>query len=327
MIETHIVVGDTKEGLKNLLPDCRIIVITDATVSELYSELIGGYQQVIIPFGESNKTLQTVEYIYRSLLDLGADRQTFIVGVGGGIVTDITGFVAATFMRGVRFGFVATTLLAQVDASVGGKNGVNLDGYKNIIGTFRQPEFTICDSAMLKTLLDREFRAGVAEIIKSAIIGDVELFEILNNSTFDCLRRDDKLLNEVITRSLRVKTEIVNRDEFDRGERNKLNLGHTFAHAIEKVSDQYNHGEAVAIGVCIAVQIAENKGIISQEDAVQIVCVFKKYGFETTNPIDFSVLVGAIGRDKKRNAQKINLILPTSIGNCIIYPTELSLLI
>ena len=159
--QSEIYIGPTADILSGVLPEGRVIVVSDATIDRLYHPLLAPYDTVLIGAGESIKTLQTVESIYRRFIELGADRSTFVLAVGGGIVTDVAGFAAATYMRGLSFGFVSTTLLGQVDASVGGKNGVNVDGYKNMAGTFKQPRFVICDPEMLRTLSDREFRTGL----------------------------------------------------------------------------------------------------------------------------------------------------------------------
>ena len=159
---SRVYVGAVGDLLPGALPEGRVVVVTDATVEGLFAPLLAPYERLLIGQGEASKTLQTAGELYERLIALGADRSTFILGVGGGIVTDVTGFVASAYMRGVRFGFVATTLLAQVDASVGGKNGVNVGGYKNMAGCFAQPEFVVCDPAMLRSLPDREFRAGLA---------------------------------------------------------------------------------------------------------------------------------------------------------------------
>ncbi len=179
--QSEIYIGPTADILSGVLPEGRVIVVSDATIDRLYHPLLAPYDTVLIGAGESIKTLQTVESIYRRFIELGADRSTFVLAVGGGIVTDVAGFAAATYMRGLSFGFVSTTLLGQVDASVGGKNGVNVDGYKNMAGTFKQPRFVICDPEMLRTLSDREFRAGLAEVVKAAVIADADLFTRIEN--------------------------------------------------------------------------------------------------------------------------------------------------
>ncbi len=304
------------DTLKDKLPKGRVIVITDHNLDHLYGSEFADYERIVIGEGEQNKTLATVESIYQQLIELGADRKTFLLGFGGGIVTDITGFVAATYMRGVEFGFVSTTLLSQVDAGVGGKNGVNLSGYKNMIGTFNQPQFVLCDVDKLATLSDREFLAGLAEVTKSAIISDPALFELLEGVTFEQLRADADLLSRVIIASVQVKAAIVERDERESGERRKLNLGHTFAHAIEKLSDEMIHGEAVAVGTIIASGIALRMGLLSEADYDRIKRLHDSLGFNLTSPIAVSELLGAIVKDKKAEEGSIYMVLPKSIGDC-----------
>ncbi len=302
--------------LSELLPKARVIVITDHNLKRLYPEVLEPFERIVIGEGETIKTLATVEMIYTKLIEMGADRKTFLLGFGGGIVTDITGFVAATYMRGVDFGFVSSTLLSQVDAGVGGKNGVNLGGYKNMVGTFNQPRFVICDVELLDTLSDREVRAGVAEITKSAIIADPDLFDMLEGLSFEELRADKDLLSRSIIASVNVKAAIVERDERESGERRKLNLGHTFAHAIEKLSDKMIHGEAVAIGTMIATNISQRLGLISDIDAERIIGTHRKLGFDLTPPLPVEELLKAISKDKKAEEGAIYMVLPRSIGNC-----------
>lgn len=231
---SKIIIGEVLEELDQYLPEKRIIVITDANIHRHYRDFIDRYEHIIIGMGETNKTFLTVEKIYKELIEMNADRETFILGFGGGIVTDITGFAASTYMRGVSFGFIASTLLAQVDASVGGKNGINVEGYKNMAGTFNQPDFVICDTSILKTLPEREFKAGMAEIIKTGILADEVLFELFEKHTAEEFRDNGQLLKEALSAAIKIKAGIVERDEREYGERRKLNLGHTFAHAIEK---------------------------------------------------------------------------------------------
>ena len=231
--DRSVVVGFLAEELPRLLPKGRVVVISDINMDRHYHSLLAQYDHVLISQGETSKTLHTVDKIYRQFIELGVDRSTFVLGIGGGIVTDVTGFVASTYMRGLEFGFISTTLLGQVDASVGGKNGVNVDGYKNMVGTFNQPRFVICDVGMLSTLSMREFRTGLAEMIKAGVIADQCLFERLEQVSLQNLREDNQLLSELVYRAIRVKADIVERDEREAGDRRKLNLGHTLAHAIE----------------------------------------------------------------------------------------------
>lgn len=300
--------------LTQLLPEKRVIVISDTNIDRTHHSLIAPYEHILVGQGEQAKSLATLEDVYRKLIDLGADRDTFILGIGGGIVTDISGFVASTYMRGVKFGFVTTTLLGSVDASVGGKNGVNVGGFKNMVGVFAQPEFVVCDVALLQSLPDREFRAGLAEVIKTAILGDKELFEILEQTSFETLRKDTTLLEEVIARCIEVKANVVAQDEREGGLRRILNLGHTLAHAIEKCSQHYSHGEAVAIGLHYITLSALSHSLINEADAKRILAIIEQYGFVTELPVERKLLLKAIEGDKKRKGNTIHLILPTAIG-------------
>ena len=307
-------IGSTKELLAKLLPQKRVVVISDTNIDRTHRDIIEPYEHIFIGQGEQAKSFTTLEEIYRKLIDMGADRSTFILGVGGGIVTDITGFVASTYMRGVEFGFVTTTLLGAVDASVGGKNGVNIGGFKNMVGAFSQPKFVICDVALLHSLNDREFRAGLAEVIKTAIIGDKELFEMLEQSSFNELRKNDELLQQIIIHSVKVKASIVAEDEFEGGRRRVLNLGHTIAHAIEKCTTRLSHGEAVAVGLHQITSSALAKNCISEEDTKRIHDLLQAYGFNTTSPVERRPIIKAIKGDKKRKGNSLNIILPTAIG-------------
>lgn len=309
-----VYVERVEDILAQLLPDKRVIVISDTNIDRTQHDLIAPYESILVGQGEQAKGLATLEDVYTRLIELGADRQTFILGIGGGIVTDIAGFVASTYMRGVEFGFITTTLLGSVDASVGGKNGVNVGGFKNMVGVFSQPKFVICDVALLHTLPEREFRAGMAEVIKTAILGDSELFELLEQSSFEALRKDDALLESVIARCIRVKADVVAQDEREGGLRRILNLGHTIAHAIEKCSQRYSHGEAVAIGLHHITKTALADGVISEADGSRIISLIERYGFDTELPVERKLLLKAIECDKKRKGNTIHLILPTAIG-------------
>ena len=318
--QSEVFIGPVGDILPGVLPEGRVVVVSDATIDRLYHPLLAPYDSVLIGTGESIKTLQTVETLYRRFLELGVDRKTFILGVGGGIVTDVAGFAASTYMRGVRFGFVSTTLLGQVDASVGGKNGVNVDGYKNMAGTFTQPQFVICDPAMLRTLPDREFRAGLAEAVKAAVIADGDLFARLEGASFEALRTDTDLLSDVVSAAIRVKADIVEHDEKESGERRKLNLGHTLAHAIEKCSNRMIHGEAVAVGTALIASAAVRLGVLKEEDRQRIVSVLTRLGFDLTPPVELKRLLKEVGKDKKSEDGLLRIVLPVGIGDCEVRP-------
>ena len=318
-----IYIGPVKDILSGVLPEGRVVVVSDATIDRLYHPLLEKYDTVLIGLGESVKTLQTVETIYRRFIELGMDRSTFVLAVGGGIVTDVAGFAASTYMRGLKFGFVSTTLLGQVDASVGGKNGVDVYGYKNMAGTFTQPQFVICDPGLLRTLPDREFRAGLAEVVKAAIIADADLFGRIENTTFEALRTDTDLLTDAVSAAIRVKADIVERDEHESGDRRKLNLGHTLAHAIEKCSNRMNHGEAVAVGTALIAGAAVRLGVLSEADRDRIVHVLMQLGFDLTPPVDVKRLLKEVGKDKKNEEGILRIVLPVGIGDCEVRPMKI----
>ena len=315
--KSRIYIGSAEALLSKLLPAKRIIVITDRNIDRTHRTLLAPFETIFIGQGEQAKSLTTVEEVYGRLIKLGADRQTFILGVGGGIVTDVAGFVASTYMRGVEFGFVTTTLLGAVDASVGGKNGVNVGGFKNMAGVFSQPKFVVCDAKLLATLPPREFRAGLAEVIKSAILGDAELFAMLEKSSFEELCKGGELLEEVICHCIEVKAKVVTEDEREGGRRRILNLGHTIGHAIEKCSSKMLHGEAVAVGLYHIALTARAQGLLSEEDCSRILALIEQYGFETALPVEKRQIIKAIEGDKKRSGNTIYLILPCGIGDVV----------
>jgi 3-dehydroquinate synthase len=219
-------------------------------------------------------------------------------------------------MRGLEFGFISTSLLGQVDASVGGKNGVNLDGYKNMVGSFTQPRFVICDVALLRTLNEREFRTGLAEMIKAGVIADEELFARLEEVDFSTLHGDVELLMELVYRAIKVKAAIVERDERESGDRRLLNLGHTLAHAIEKSSSKFNHGEAVACGLALIADAAYSKGVLAEADKERILSLLVRAGFELEPPVAMRQLLKAVKKDKKAEGDWIHVVFPKSIGHC-----------
>ncbi|MFI3314417.1 MAG: 3-dehydroquinate synthase [Rikenellaceae bacterium] len=325
-----VTIGESKRLLPQYLAGCNnVFVITDSSIKSNYPELINSYTHIVIGQGEEHKTLADLLPIHTALLEAGVDRHSTIVGIGGGIVTDITGFVASTYQRGVDFGFVSTTLLAQVDASVGGKNGVNHQGFKNMIGVFNQPRFVICDTSMLKTLSEREFRAGLSEIIKAGVIKDSSLFEKFETNSFEQFKNNRALLDSTTYSSIEIKARVVEQDERESGERKKLNFGHTLAHAIEKLSREYNHGEAVAIGMVMAANLGVKRGVTPLDVASRIFKVVESMGLPTECDIAMSDLFNALKSDKKRKGDGIDFILPSQIGTAEIVPftfAELELL-
>jgi 3-dehydroquinate synthase len=260
-----------------------------------------------------------VKELYETLFSLEADRAAFILGIGGGIVCDLTGFVASTFMRGLRFGFVATTLLAQVDASVGGKNGVNLEGYKNLIGTFNQPEFVICDMQLLQTLPEAEVVNGMAEIVKHALIADAGLFAFLEDHADRALSLDPPVVERLVCDSVTIKSRVVNCDERESGGRRVLNLGHTIGHALEKVSGM-THGEAVSVGMVFAAALSVRKGRLAAAGYDRLIRLLRSLRLPCAAAADPGRVADAVLRDKKREADQIHFVLLEKIGKAVVEP-------
>ena len=314
---SRILIGERLENLQRYIPVARPIIITDVNVGKLYPLDSMAAEVITIATGEEIMTLDTVQEIYAQLISIKADRSSFIVGMGGGIVCDIAGFVASTFLRGVRFGFVATTLLAQVDASVGGKNGVNFEGYKNMVGLFNQPEFVICDPELLKTLPQKEISCGLAEIVKHGAIADANLFAYLEQHAEDILALDSQVIEKLVLASVRIKSTLVNRDETEKGERRLLNFGHTFGHAIEKVTG-ISHGEAVSRGMAIAAALSVKKGLLAKKEHKRLGALLNNLKLPTYFGPETKAVVNAIGKDKKREGNWIHFVLLNGIGSAIV---------
>jgi 3-dehydroquinate synthase len=322
VLEIHGVTGDSKiivgGHLSNLsIPTRDAFIITDTTVRHYYQKDFPPFQVIEIPTGENTKNFNTVKEIYEQLLRLEADRSSFIVGIGGGVVCDIVGFVASTYLRGLQFGLVPSTLLSQVDAGVGGKNGVNLGGYKNLVGTFNQPEFVICDTNLLETLPQRELLSGFAEILKHAVIGNADLFSYLEGNREKALNLDSEVIENLIYDSLVVKTSIVNGDEKEKGERRKLNFGHTFGHAIEKTMG-ISHGEAVSAGMVIASEISRKRVCLSAKDTERIEALIEQLKLPARLRVNRKSVLDALRKDKKRKGESLHFVLLKSIGNAVV---------
>ncbi len=315
--ESVIMIGERLENLKAHLPVETPIIITDTRVRDCWGAYFPPGPVITIGTGEKIKNFDTLRYIYDQLIELEADRSSFIVGIGGGIVCDIAGFVASTYMRGVRFGFVSTTLLSQVDASVGGKNGVNFSGYKNIVGVFNQPEFVICDLDVLGTLPRQELCCGFAEIIKHGAIADNSMFDYLEKNYNRALALDTGVIEKLVYDSVIIKSSIVNRDAREKGVRRQLNFGHTFGHAIEKTL-QVRHGEAVSAGMVLASALSVKKGYLKHRDAARISELLEKYGLPVRLPYDGEQVLEAIRMDKKREGDSIKFVLLREIGRAFV---------
>src|SRR5712664_3327727 len=273
---------------------------------------------------ESAKNLRSVEQITRSLCRAGADRQSLLVAVGGGVVGDVAGFAAAVFLRGVKLVHVPTTLVSQVDSSIGGKTGVNLPEGKNLVGSFYPPQLVLTDPDLLRTLSDREFRGGLAEVIKHAIIADAVMFAMLEKDMHKVLRRDRQALGFLIPRNVEIKARVVSRDERESGLREILNFGHTFAHALESVTKyrRYQHGEAVAWGMIAAAFLGHELGLTRANDVSRIVALIRRLGPLPPWPrVPSAALLRAMRSDKKTRGGVLRFVLSPRIGEARSYDT------
>ena len=305
----------------------HVAVVTDTNVDALYGDPLADRfveagieaQVLVAEAGEPSKSPEVAADLWQTMIDEGCDRQTVVIAVGGGVVGDLAGFVAATFARGLRFFQVPTTLLAQVDSSVGGKVGVNLEGAKNMVGAFWQPHGVLIDTDVIQTLPEREYRAGLAEVVKYGVILDADFFAKLESQVDAINARDAGVLRELIQRSCRLKADIVEADEREEsGERAKLNYGHTFGHALEAATGytELLHGEAVAIGMACASRLAERLGRIDAEATQRQVTLLEQLGLSTQVPehVDPGELSSLMWRDKKVRDGEIRFVLPTRIG-------------
>jgi len=314
--ESLIILGGTVDDVVTLLPQRGLFIITDRNVQKLYGKKFPPGEVIAIEPGEKSKTLRMVEEICSKMLEAGADRSSFILGFGGGVVCDIAGMVASVYMRGVRHAFVSTTLLSQVDASIGGKTGVNLGEYKNTIGTFRQPEFVLCDHAMLTTLPEAEVRSGMGELFKHAVIRDRNLFFDISASAGHIIAADTAVTGDLILRAVRIKAAVVRRDPLEKGPRRILNFGHTFGHVLETYH-RIPHGLAVAQGMLIAAELSVWKGEMPHAELRLLQVALENAGMIGGYPLPSGV-VSMIARDKKSESGSVNFVLLSSVGKAVI---------
>ena len=321
------------EELKNFIINAnfskKALLVTDTNVKKIYSGEISlilesaglDVHLVTIPAGENSKSLAEAEKIYTAAIEFGLDRKSAIFALGGGVVGDLTGSVAATYLRGVPFIQIPTSLLAQVDSSVGGKVAVNHKLGKNLIGAFYQPKAVFIDHDMLNTLLSREVASGLGEIVKYGIISDADLFKYLEDNAYQTLALEAEMMEHVIARSCEIKADVVSKDEREGGLRRILNFGHTMAHAIEEATgySKYTHGEAVAIGMIGAAHISKSLGRINEETFNRLQALIDKLGMVSkAKNCDVDEMFNATFRDKKTINGKINWVLMDSIGKVSI---------
>ncbi len=309
---------DTKIALlEQIVPKEKAILVTDENVVAAHASVFEGWSTIVIKAGEEHKQQSTVDFIIRQLIEKEADRSSFLVGVGGGVVTDIAGYAAGIYMRGIKFGFVPTTLLAMVDASIGGKNGVDVGPYKNLVGLIRQPEFLLFDYSLLQTLPETEWVNGFAEIIKHACIRDREMFAMLEQQTLQGIRQQDATLAALIKQNVLLKSSVVAADEFEKGDRKLLNFGHTFGHAIENLY-QLPHGHAVAIGMVTASNLSVELNGFAIPEKERLVQLILSYGLPVQLSVDKNKIWNLLRMDKKRVSDEMNFILLNAIGEGVI---------
>ncbi|MHB1921622.1 MAG: 3-dehydroquinate synthase [Chitinophagaceae bacterium] len=320
---TQYYLGEKLENLAQHVKQESTVLLVDSEVNRLHESQLEGWKKIVIPSGESSKDLATFQWIMEELVLLEVDRKHFLVGIGGGVVTDLTGFVSSVFLRGLKFGFVPTTLLAQVDASLGGKNGINLGSYKNMVGTIRQPEFILFDYSLLRSLPEMEWINGFAEIIKYGAILDEELIQFLENNRLAALEGDPQILAFLVERCVDLKSKIVQEDEFEGGIRRILNFGHTLGHAVEKL-DRIPHGQAVAIGMVAASKFSENLVNFPASQSKRLVHLIGDYRLPTEFSTDRNAVSQLFKMDKKREKNVIYFILLQKLGHAVTVPIELS---
>ncbi|MDR2009178.1 MAG: 3-dehydroquinate synthase [Bacteroidales bacterium] len=292
------------------------VIISDSNIFDLYPDIIKKYKNIILEAGENLKSTETILDIIKKLIEYNVDRNSLLIGFGGGVICDITGFVASIYMRGISFGFVPTTLLAQIDASVGGKNGINFGYLKNYIGTISQPEFIICDTNLLKTLPVAEYKSGLGEVLKYSLICNYELFDILNeyNESIKYIYND--FLDSIVKSCIKSKLKIVQQDVNDHGYRHILNFGHTFGHCFE-ITENLPHGIAVVKGMIVAMDLSLKSGYMNEKAYKTIMNTIKKLDFEINYTLTEEHLK-LLGNDKKKNGNTINFVFLKDIGDAFI---------
>jgi len=301
----------------NLVEKDRSIFITDQHIFDHHKKYFKGTKLIQIPAGESFKVQYIVDQIIDQLISFGADRKTTIIGVGGGVVTDIAGYVASVYMRGVPFGFVPTSILGMVDSSIGGKNGIDVGNYKNMIGVIRQPGFLFYDVSLLQSLPPEEWVNGFAEVIKHAAIKDAGLFRDLEKNSIGFYRKNKQALSDLVRKNVMIKCAVVQQDEFEESDRRLLNFGHTLGHAVENVY-HLPHGHAISIGMKAACLISEQ--MTDFKETARVTSLLQQYGLPIDIPVDFGKVVEIMRMDKKKTRDIMHYVLLEKLGKAVIKP-------
>ena len=301
-------------AIDKMVDKSNAFFITDENVYALHEKKFKGKKTIVIPSGEEHKHQATVDFIIEALLNFGATRQAILIGVGGGVVTDMVGYVAGVYLRGVAVGFVPTTILAMVDASIGGKNGIDVGLYKNMVGLIRQPSFLLYDIDFLKTLPIHQWENGFAEIIKHAAIKDAKMMKELASHNLSYYQKNKKALQLLIEKNVQIKVKVVQKDEFEKGDRKLLNFGHTLGHAIEN-EHALLHGHAISIGMVYASKISQV--LQGFNETGLLVDTLKKYGLPTSMSFNIEQAMQIMQKDKKNASAGMQYVLLKKIGQAV----------
>ncbi len=328
-----ILLKDSFEGIGDVLHSLqmdgrKVCIVSDSNVAPIYAKEVSGLLEkegffcvyYVFPAGEASKNLDTVAGLYEFLIEHSFDRNDVLLALGGGVTGDLTGFVASTYLRGIRFIGMPTSLLSMVDSSIGGKTGVDYKAYKNMVGAFYQPSAVYINVSALHTLPEREFLAGMGEVVKHGFILDKEYHAFLKANTTQILEKKEQTLREMIYRSLCIKRGVVERDPKEKGERALLNFGHTIGHAVEKLNEfSLLHGECVSVGMIAAAELSVLRGVLSKEDAEEVKDLIVSFGMKTkVTPLEKVTLLSVCHKDKKADGAKIKFILLKKIGEAFI---------
>lgn len=316
-----LITGENFTFLKKLTDPATTIIITDQNVFDAHEKKFRAWHTIVLKPGEKYKVQQTADAVISQLIGYGCDRNYTLVGVGGGVITDLTGYVGSVYMRGIRFGFVPTTLLCLVDASIGGKNGIDAGPYKNLVGTINQPAFILQDISFLGSLPEEEFSNGFSEIIKHAVVKDASMFRKLEDHNASYYRKNKNGLADLVKKNALLKFKVCREDEFEKGERKLLNFGHTLGHAIE---NQYklSHGHAISVGMSFAAKLSSE--IIHFNEEGRIINLLEKYGLPFYFNYDKDKVIDVLKMDKKKEKQNIHFILVEKIGKGKIQPVSIN---
>lgn len=301
--------------LKEIVDQKSAILVTDENIFEHHKKRFKGWNIIVLKAGEEYKVQDTVDSVIEQLIEMEADRKSVLIGIGGGVITDLTGYIASVYMRGISFGFIPTTLLAMVDASIGGKNGIDVGLYKNMVGVIRQPTFILHDLLFLITLPENEWRNGFAEVIKHAAIKDLAMFKELESNSIRHYQKNKTKACELIQRNALLKTKVVQLDEFEKGDRKLLNFGHTLGHALE-TQYELSHGEAISIGMTFAAQLSQK--ILKYKEPERISELLDKYSLPTYASFDKDKVINVLKMDKKKTRNSIRYVLLEKTGKAVI---------